>query len=61
MTKEYKIVSVTTVGIDIDKMYDIVKEAISNALYNELEIEYEHHETIISDLLKEIAKKVLNK
>ena len=59
MTKTYEVVTVTSVSIDIDKMCEMVKEAIEDTLLDYYEINAEDHPQLKLDLIKEISKRLL--
>lgn len=56
MTKTYKIVTIETADIDIQRCIDVMMDALRDHLYDEYEIDYPKHEQIIPELMRDIAE-----
>ncbi len=56
MEKTYKIITIETADIDIQRCVDVMIAALEDHLYDEYEIDYSKHEQIIPELMRDIAE-----
>lgn len=56
MTKTYKVITIETADVDIQRCADVMIDALRDHLYDEYEIAYDNHKQFLPELMRDIIE-----